>query len=432
MNTENSALSVIAPAERAALALKSAAVETELRSLAASSADIVAVIDPAGREQAHRIAMTLRGRRVDITKIGKDARADATKFSNAVISEEARLIAIIEPEETRVLGLRNGYDAEQERIEAEKLAKERARMEAHEAALAEIFRIPAKMANASSSEIMAERYRCANHIASEAWQEYRQKAAAAHAEVTDQLQAMYKAKLDVEEAARAEAEAREVERKRVAAEVEALARQKAEQQAESERLTVLATELEAKAAAERERVATEIKRQIEAQQAALAETRRAQDEADKRAYAHAQEIKRQSDELAAEREKYEAMKLADQRAAQQAKEAATKMEEDHAEVLEINAAWFVPAVDTRPVITVELDPAPELPPMDQEVPPTLRLGQITERLGFGVTAALLSSLGFEPSGKDKAAVLFHEHQFGPICDALNARINVAKMAWAVA
>jgi hypothetical protein len=90
-------------------------------------------------------------------------------------------------------------------------------------------------------------------------------------------------------------------------------------------------------------------------------------------------------------------------------------------------------VDTRPVITVELEestapaPAPE-----QTAPPTLRLGMISERLGLQVTAAMMLDLGFTPSGKDKAAVLFHEHEFPNVCVALVDRINAAKTAWAVA
>ncbi|MFX8160626.1 hypothetical protein ABTL01_19900, partial [Acinetobacter baumannii] len=63
--------------------------------------------------------MTLANARIAISKAGKEARDDATKFSKAVIEEEKRLIAIIEPEEDRLRGLRDAWDAERER---EKLA----------------------------------------------------------------------------------------------------------------------------------------------------------------------------------------------------------------------------------------------------------------------------------------------------------------------
>jgi hypothetical protein len=48
----------------------------------------------------NRIA--LKGARVKITKIGKELRADAVTFQNAVIAKEKELIGIIEPEEDRL------------------------------------------------------------------------------------------------------------------------------------------------------------------------------------------------------------------------------------------------------------------------------------------------------------------------------------------
>lgn len=57
------------------------------------------------------------------------------------------------------------------------------------------------------------------------------------------------------------------------------------------------------------------------------------------------------------------------------------------------------------------------------LPPTLRLGQITERLGFALTADFLRSLGFEPVARDKAACLYHEFQFVHICAALHRHIR---------
>ena len=50
--------------------------------------------------------------------------------------------------------------------------------------------------------------------------------------------------------------------------------------------------------------------------------------------------------------------------------------------------------------------------------PTLRLGQIADRLGFVLKADFLKQLGFEPAGQDRAAVLFHEADFVAICTAL--------------
>lgn len=71
---------------------------------------------------------------------------------------------------------------------------------------------------------------------------------------------------------------------------------------------------------------------------------------------------------------------------------------------------------------VKAAPAVSSPP---STPPTLRLGQISERLGFAVTGELVKSLGFEPSATDKRAILFHESEFAPICRALIQHIEAA-------
>jgi predicted phage-related endonuclease len=56
-------------------------------------------------------------------------------------------------------------------------------------------------------------------------------------------------------------------------------------------------------------------------------------------------------------------------------------------------------------------------------PPTLKLGQIGERLGFSLTGDFLKNLGFEPAARDKSALLFHESNFVEICDALDDHIT---------
>lgn len=115
---------------RAAVALKSSDTELHLIALAAKNAEIVAILDKPGREQAHGAAMELKRTRVAIEATSKAARDDATKFSRAVIEEEKRLVAIIKPEETRLLGLRDSWDEEQQRIKEEAERVERARITA--------------------------------------------------------------------------------------------------------------------------------------------------------------------------------------------------------------------------------------------------------------------------------------------------------------
>jgi hypothetical protein len=57
-------------------------------------------------------------------------------------------------------------------------------------------------------------------------------------------------------------------------------------------------------------------------------------------------------------------------------------------------------------------------------PPTLRLGQINDRIApLAISAAGLLALGFEPAGRDKSAVLFHEGQFPLICGAIIKHIT---------
>lgn len=113
---------------RAAIALKSSDTELHLIAMAAKNAGIVAILDKPGREQAHGAAMELKRTRVAIEATSKAARDDATKFSKAVIAEEKRLVAIIQPEETRLLSLRDDWDAAQAAIKAEAERVERARI----------------------------------------------------------------------------------------------------------------------------------------------------------------------------------------------------------------------------------------------------------------------------------------------------------------
>ena len=134
MTTENTALTVQA---RAALALESSTAETYLTELAVKSKAITAITNKDGRTECHAAAMTAKEARVSIEKAGKSAREDATAFSKAVISEEARLVALIKPEETRLIELRDEWDA---KVKAEKEAAEaleRQRIEAIKARIAE-------------------------------------------------------------------------------------------------------------------------------------------------------------------------------------------------------------------------------------------------------------------------------------------------------
>lgn len=96
------------------------------------------------------------------------------------------------------------------------------------------------------------------------------------------------------------------------------------------------------------------------------------------------------------------------------------------------AVLAAPAAQQQPEV-VPMAQEPEIlkvatfEPESPAGPPTLRLGQITDRLGFALTAAFLQSLGFEPAGKDRAAVLYHEADFPRICATLVAHVQACAL-----
>ena len=68
------------------------------------------------------------------------------------------------------------------------------------------------------------------------------------------------------------------------------------------------------------------------------------------------------------------------------------------------------------------------PAAASSTPPTLRLGQISDRLGFPLTGEFLGKLGFAPAATDKSARLYHERDFPAICAALIDHINAVSQA----
>ena len=62
-------------------------------------------------------------------------------------------------------------------------------------------------------------------------------------------------------------------------------------------------------------------------------------------------------------------------------------------------------------------------PQPARTAPSLKLGQIAERLGFVLTADFLKVLGFEPAATDRASKLYHEADFTHICAALVRHIE---------
>jgi hypothetical protein len=283
--------------DRAKIALRSTDHEPALVELAKQAADIIAIKNADGRTQVHGAYMVLKNRRTDIRRVGKEARDDATKFSKAVIAEEDRLVALIEPEETRLLKLREGWDTAVEAERREKVQAAQRRKDEIRAKLDELRAVPVNLVDAAPDRI-------ANAIADmEAFE-------VVAAEFDDQLDAAHLARTDVLAKLRdmhATAVRRAEEAAQLAAERAALAKQRAEQQ-----------ERERQAAAAR---AEQERKDHEAREAEEAQRREAQRKADEamRAEREAHEkrmaedraaVARQTAELAAERQR-----IADEEAA---------------------------------------------------------------------------------------------------------------------
>ena len=268
MDTPATALTVVA---RAALALGSDKARAELAELVKKSANIVEVKNTAGREECHSAAMVLVRARTNIEKIGKAARDDATKFSKAVIAEEKALIDITQPEEARLLALRDGWDkaraaekAEAERIERERVAAIHARIGQIKAfaTLALECRTAAKV-----DELLVKLNDGAHCTPS--FEEFEEEGVKALTDTRARMVEIRDAKLaEEQERARVAAE-QEAERQRLAAERAELERQQAEARAAQAQADAKAKAerdaAEAQLAAERAAFAAEQERQREAQ-----------------------------------------------------------------------------------------------------------------------------------------------------------------------
>ena len=80
-------ITTLAPADRAMIVLSSSTTEAQLRGMVQDAASITDVIDPDGREQAHRMGMKLRTARTTIEKAGKvDRKAVAQALHGLKVS----------------------------------------------------------------------------------------------------------------------------------------------------------------------------------------------------------------------------------------------------------------------------------------------------------------------------------------------------------
>jgi hypothetical protein len=255
-------------AERAQLALSSTATEVSLRELATKHVNIQVIKDKAGREQAHGAAMELMRARTTISKVAKEARDDAVKFGKAVVAEEARLVAIIEPEETRLKGLRDNWDTEQARAKAEAERIERERLLALGARIQEIRGFARLAQDCRSSDAVRRLVERLAGLDMTGFAEFEAEAISVLTETRQQVEQVLNTRLATEaEAARLKAEREELarqqaetaERQRI--ESEKLAAERAEfarQQQEAEAKVRAAAEEMAQQRAEVERMRAEL------------------------------------------------------------------------------------------------------------------------------------------------------------------------------
>lgn len=262
MQEQTNEVTVLSPAERAALALGSSKTEASLIEMAAKAAAITNVIDVAGRQEAHQGGMMLRNARTTITKTGKLSRDDANAFRSAVIVEENRLIKIIQPDEDRLFGLRDAFDAKvaAEKAEADRIEKER--KDAINAKISAIRTIPASMMSAAALDLGAEIEALEGFTPGEDFAEFKMEAEGATLDAIDGLRKLYTAAIEREAEAQRQADLAE-ENRLAALEIERQRAELAAQQAEAARVA-------AEQEAERQRVAAETKRQLDEQQAKIA------------------------------------------------------------------------------------------------------------------------------------------------------------------
>ena len=346
--------------ERAAIALGADEGEKQLIALATKYTDITDIKNPAGRTQCHAAAMELGNARINVDKTGKAAREDANAFQKAVIAEVARRVAIIKPEEDRLLAIRDTWDAEREREKEAKAAAEKARVDAIREKIAGMQAIPSMLVGKSSETIAAAIESLeAVEITLDTHQEFAGEGEMAKIAALDKLREMWVAQAAVElaaaEAAR-QAELDRIERERVA-EANRL---------EAKRLADLAAAMEVEAQLARDRQALADKQAREKREAAEAEQRTANERAaaamreqqvehEARMAAERAELARQQAEIAVaraeqeriERERQEAIE-AEARRKREAEEAAA-----HAEAERIAEAERVEAQRIAEAATAE-------------------------------------------------------------------------------
>lgn len=318
-------LTALPPVERAIVALSFETVKAEVSKLATKYADITAISNKAGRNQAHAAAMTLKNRRVEIQRRAKEVREDAVAFQKAVIAKGDELAALIEPEEQRLLALRDAWDAEQEQIKREAAEAEQRRKAWHESQVAGIRGVVLSAAGVSPErlrELIAELDLI--EPSEKLHAEYAPAVARAKAETLDKLRAIL-AEAEAREAEQARIKAeQEAEAKRLAAEREELARLRAEAEARRKEEEAKAAEARAAEAARLAAERAEIAKQREEQEAKARAERAELERQAAELRAQQEAVRKQQEAAAAEAKRLEDERIAVERRAAEEKERAAR------------------------------------------------------------------------------------------------------------
>ena len=127
----------------------------------------------------------------------------------------------------------------------------------------------------------------------------------------------------------------------------------------------------------------------------------------------------------------EAKAAADARAQQEAETAARQAaapahesQPEQAQALNKQAQEAIEPVAAQAANVVPMRAAPA--PAERTGTPTLKLGQIGERLGFSLTADFLKGLGFEPAARERGACLFHEADWPLMLAALVRHVEAVQ------
>jgi hypothetical protein len=94
--------------------------------------------DKEGFALVHTARMTIKGKRVEVTKAGKDLRAESNAYNKAVLEEEKRILGLLAPIEDHLEAEEKKITDEKERIKNEARIKEEEKIKARTAQLFEL------------------------------------------------------------------------------------------------------------------------------------------------------------------------------------------------------------------------------------------------------------------------------------------------------